>query len=79
MQIAKSKNIYLLSEQGYAKLVKIMDTDLAKDVVNWIDYDVNKVGQLLRNVDEDEKAVSPIYYSGQVRNMWFLTEDGAIR
>lgn len=76
MQIAKSKNIYLLSEQGYAKLVKIMDTDLAKDVVNWIDYDVNKVGQLLRNVDEDEKAVSPIYYSGQVRNMWFLTEDG---
>ena len=34
-----------------------------------------KVGQLLRNVDEDEKAVSPIYYSGQVRNMWFLTED----
>ena len=44
------------------------------DVANWIDYDVNKVGQLLRNVDEDEKAVSPIYYSGQVRNMWFLTE-----
>ena len=52
---------------------------LAKDVANWIDYDVNKVGQLLRNVDEGEKAVSPIYYSGQVRNMWFLTEDGAIR
>lgn len=52
---------------------------LAKDVANWIEYDVNKVGQLLRNVDEDEKAVSPIYYSGQGREMWFLTEDGAIR
>ena len=28
--------------------------------------------------DEDEKAASPIYYIGQVRNMWFLTEDGLI-
>ena len=25
--------------------------------------------------DEDEKAVSPIYYIGQVRKMWFLTGD----
>ena len=49
---------------------------LAKDVANWIDYNTTKVGQLLRNVDEDEKAVSPIYYNGQVRNMWCLTEDG---
>lgn len=32
MQISKAKNIYLLSERGYAKLIKIMDTDLAWDV-----------------------------------------------
>ena len=31
---------------------------------------------MLNNVDNDEKMNSPIYYSGQVRNMWFLTEDG---
>lgn len=49
---------------------------LAKDVANWIEYDDSKVGQLLKNVDEDEKTTSPIYYSGQVRNMYFLTEDG---
>lgn len=49
---------------------------LAKDVANWIDYDTNKVGQMLKNVDEDEKVTSPIYYSGQVREMYFLTEDG---
>lgn len=49
---------------------------LAKDVAEWIEYDVNKVGQLLKNVDEDEKIISPIYYSGQVRNMYLLTEDG---
>ena len=31
-QIKVCKNIYLLSERGYAKLIKIMDTDLAWDV-----------------------------------------------
>lgn len=29
MQISKSVHIFLLSERGYAKLIKIMDTDLA--------------------------------------------------
>lgn len=49
---------------------------LAKDVANWIEYDETKVGQLLKNIDDDEKLTSPIYYSGQIRNMYFLTEDG---
>ena len=31
---------------------------------------------MLKTVDEDEKVTSPIHYSGQVRNMYFLTEDG---
>lgn len=30
--ITQAKNIYLLSERGYAKLIKIMDTDLAWEV-----------------------------------------------
>lgn len=29
MQISKAEHIYILSERGYAKLIKIMDTDLA--------------------------------------------------
>ena len=49
---------------------------LAKDVAKWIDYDKDKVGQMLNTVDDEEKITLPIYYSGQVRNMWFLTEDG---
>ena len=49
---------------------------LARDVARWIDYDTNKVGQMLNTVDEEEKITSPIYYSGQIRNMWFVTEDG---
>ena len=34
MQISKAEHIYLLSERGYAKLIKIMDTDLAWDFYN---------------------------------------------
>ena len=30
--ITQAKNIYLLSERGYAKLIKIMDTDLAWEI-----------------------------------------------
>lgn len=32
MEIAKAEHIYLLSERGYAKLIKIMDTDLAWEI-----------------------------------------------
>jgi prophage antirepressor-like protein len=49
---------------------------LAKDVAEWIEYSTDKVGQMLKTVDDDEKISSPIHYSGQVRNMYFLTEDG---
>lgn len=31
-QVLQAKNIYLLSERGYAKLIKIMDTDLAWEI-----------------------------------------------
>lgn len=31
-QVGNSKNIYLLSERGYAKLIKIMDSDIAWDI-----------------------------------------------
>lgn len=31
-QILQAQNIYLLSERGYAKLIKIMDTDLAWEI-----------------------------------------------
>ena len=49
---------------------------LAKNIAELIDYDQNKVGQMLITVDEEEKENMPIFYSGQVRNMWFLKEEG---
>lgn len=32
MQISKAEHIYILSERGYVKLIKIMDTDLAWEI-----------------------------------------------
>lgn len=40
---------------------------LAKDVAEWIGYSSAKVGQMIKTVDEDEKQISPIHCSGQVR------------
>jgi prophage antirepressor-like protein len=49
---------------------------LAKEVAEWIDYNKDKIGQMLKTIDEEEKETSPIFYSGQVRDMWFISEDG---
>lgn len=49
---------------------------LASDVAEMIEYSPDKVGQMLENVDDDEKLTDTIYRSGQQREMWFLTENG---
>ncbi|SPF31813.1 putative phage-encoded protein [Candidatus Desulfosporosinus infrequens] len=49
---------------------------LAKDVADWIDYDPNKVNDMVTMVDDHEKLTETISWSGQGRKMWFLTEDG---
>lgn len=45
-------------------------------MAEWIGASSNHVGQMLSKVDEDERVISPLHYSGQVREIWFLTEDG---
>lgn len=49
---------------------------LAKDVAEWIEYDLSSVSKLVNMVDDDEKLNGTIFLSGQNREMWFLTEDG---
>lgn len=50
---------------------------LARDVAEWLGMDASKnTNQMLAKVDEDEKQISPLHYKGQIREMWFLTEDG---
>lgn len=49
---------------------------LAKDVAEWIEYDVSSLNKLVDTVDDDEKLIGTLFRSGQNRQVWFLTEDG---
>lgn len=49
---------------------------LAKDVAEWIEYDVNSLNKLVNTVDEDERLVGTLFRSGQNRQVWMLTENG---
>ncbi len=55
--VNRSTNIYILSERGYAKLLKIMDDDLA-----WEKYDqlVDGYFQMRKVVSSNEKLVSTV-------------------
>lgn len=45
---------------------------LAKDVAEWVDYDISNVSKMVNNVDEDEKLIARINNTSAT----FLTEDG---
>lgn len=45
---------------------------LAKDVANWIDYEISNVSKMVKNVDDDEKIITRINNTSAT----FLTEDG---
>lgn len=49
---------------------------LARDVAEWIDYDLSSINKLMDMVDEEEKLNGTLFLSGQNRLVWFLTEDG---
>lgn len=49
---------------------------LGIDVAEMIEYDLDKVGQMLELVDDEEKLTDTIYRAGQKREMWFVTEFG---
>lgn len=54
MEISKADKIYLLSERGYAKLIKIMDSDLAWDIHDKIIDEYFAMREII-NSDEDLK------------------------
>lgn len=49
---------------------------LARDVAEWIDYDLTSTNKLVSMVEEDEKLNGTIFLSGQNREVTFLTEEG---
>lgn len=49
---------------------------LARDVAEWIEYDMDSINKMSQLVDEDEKLTGTIFRSGQNRQATFLTENG---
>ena len=49
---------------------------LAKDVAEWIDYDVSSINKLLSAVDGEEKVRKTVPTLGGNQIAWLLTEDG---
>ena len=56
-QINASNNIYLLSERGYAKLIKIMDTDFAWDIHDKL---IDEYFQLREEKRQQKQQYSPV-------------------
>ena len=44
---------------------------LAKDVAEWIDYEISNVSKMVKNVDDDEKIITRINNTSAI----FLTEE----
>lgn len=65
MQISKAKNIYLLSERGYAKLIKIMDTDLAWEIHDKLVDDYFTMREI---VNSKEKILAETFYKSIFSN-----------
>lgn len=54
--ITQAKNIYLLSERGYAKLIKIMDTDLAWELHDQLVDEYFSMREQLRKLTAEDMA-----------------------
>lgn len=78
----KDKNISLLNEQEVlGKQFRIYGTAehplfVARDVAEWIGYDLSSVNKMIANVDADEKGRNNIPTLGGSQEVWCLTEDG---
>ena len=62
MEISKAEHIYLLSERGYAKLIKIMDTDLAWEIHDQLIDEYFQMREVIQNgnlpsyqIEDDEQ------------------------
>lgn len=65
-QIGNAKNIYLLSERGYAKLIKIMDTDLAWEIHDKLIDEYFTMREVINSNEQlKAKLLLDIYNGGQ--------------
>lgn len=78
----KEEGISLLEEQEVlGKRFRIYGTAenplfVARDVAEWIEYDVASVNKMIVSVDDDEKVRNNVPTLGGPQEAWCLTEDG---
>ncbi len=78
----KENEISLLKEQEVlGKRFRIYGTVenplfVAKDVAEWIEYDLSSVNKMIASVDDDEKVRNNVPTLGGIQESWCLTEDG---
>ena len=66
MQISKAEHIYSLSERGYAKLIKIMDTDLAWEIHDKLIDEYFTMREVIKSIEQRKKdLLLDIYNGGQ--------------
>jgi prophage antirepressor-like protein len=49
---------------------------LARDIAEFIGYDIAQTNKLISMVERDEKLTIRLLWSGQLRDMWAITENG---
>lgn len=78
----KENEVSLLKEQEVlGKRFRIYGTVenplfVAKDVAEWIEYDLSSVNKMIASVDDDEKVRNNVPTLGGLQETWCLTEDG---
>ena len=75
MQISKAEHIYLLSERGYAKLIKIMDTDLAWEIHDKL---IDEYFTMREIINSAESSSLELYNEGLRKHQQMLDEDREI-
>lgn len=73
-QIEVLKQTELLGQQFKVYGTLAEPLFMAKDVAGWIEH--SDVSTMMRSVDEDEKLIQTLFVSGQMRDCFFLTENG---
>ena len=73
--ITQAKNIYLLSERGYAKLIKIMDTDLAWEIHDKL---IDEYFTMREIINSAESSSLELYNEGLRKHQQMLDEDREI-
>ena len=68
----KNTSLTLITEQSFLdKRIRVFGTPedplfLARDVAEWIDYNVSSVNKMLANVDENEKPLGKLFRTVQI-------------